>query len=206
MKHADRCHPSRWEEPQDGGRLKALLPYKGSTILHIQLAEMRKICGTVFIVTNNRDMIEPEISSFQGLDIRIISDVYLQAGPLAGIHAACKAASGEQLWVVGCDMPHLSADAAIAMKSRLASADFEAVIPVIGGRIHPLHGIYSRKVGDTAEQLLIQEQYRVMELLQRCRWLAADDAFFAEHGIALQFASNLNTPEEYHASMMRNET
>ena len=54
----------------------------------------------------------------------------------------------------------------------------DAVIPVMEGRVHPLHGIYSRLVGSEAEVLLEQEQYRLMGLLDHIDWKPVENDFF----------------------------
>jgi molybdopterin-guanine dinucleotide biosynthesis protein A len=68
-------------------------------------------------------------------------------GPLGGMHAAFLAAAYAYCWVVGCDMPFLSPEAALLMLSRIAEHD--AVVPVIKGKLHPLHGVYAAQCAGT---------------------------------------------------------
>jgi molybdenum cofactor guanylyltransferase len=180
-----------------GGKLKALLPIGGEPLLLRQLTEMALLCKQVLIVTNAPEMLSNTLATVSSVEVACIRDRYVQTGPLGGLHAACLAAEESLLWVVGCDMPFISALAAKAMGERCMEAGTDAVVPVIEGHIHPLHGIYSRQVGSHAEALLVLEEYRLMGLLERINWLAVEQNFFEERNITTQFATNLNTPEDY---------
>jgi molybdopterin-guanine dinucleotide biosynthesis protein A len=180
-----------------GGRLKALLPVQGKPLLLRQLKEMSSICKQVIVVTNEPEVLQPHLASFSDIDVECISDLYVQKGPLSGIHAASLAAAEPLMWIVGCDMPFISAQAAAAMGQLCQDANLDAVIPVLDGRIHPLHGLYSRLVGSEAEVLLGKEQYRLMGLLDHIDWMAAENDFFERQNMHTHFATNVNTPEEY---------
>ncbi|MFD0696038.1 molybdenum cofactor guanylyltransferase [Paenibacillus sp. GCM10027628] len=180
-----------------GGRLKALLLIDGKPLILRQIAEMALCCREVLVVTNTPEALSSLMATVTDVEVRLIPDRFVQTGPLGGLHAACLEASEPLFWVVGCDMPYLSAAAARAMYELCTDEGCDAVIPVIDGRVHPLHGIYSRRVGIEADALLAHKQYRLMGLLDRIEWQAAESDFFMEKGISTQFVINLNTPEDY---------
>ncbi|NRF95452.1 molybdenum cofactor guanylyltransferase [Paenibacillus frigoriresistens] len=180
-----------------GGRLKALLPVQGQPLLLRQLEEMSSICKQVIVVTNEPEVLRPYLTSVSNIDVQCINDQYVQKGPLSGIHAASQLASEQHMWIVGCDMPFISAEAAKAMAILCQEANLDAVIPVLDGRAHPLHGVYSKLVGSEAEVLLKQEQYRLMGLLDHMDWKPVENDFFERQNIPSHFATNVNTPEEY---------
>lgn len=180
-----------------GGRLKALLPVQGQPLLLRQFKEMSSICKQVIVVTNEPEVLRPYLSSVSHINVQCITDQYVQKGPLSGIHAASLIASEQHMWIVGCDMPFISAEAAKAMAILCQEANLDAVIPVLDGRVHPLHGIYSRLVGSEAEVLLKQMQYRLMGLLDHVDWKPAENDFFEQQNIPIDFATNVNTPEDY---------
>lgn len=180
-----------------GGRLKALLPVQGQPLLLRQLKEMSSICKQVIVVTNEPEVLLPHLSSVSDIVVQCITDHYVQKGPLSGIHAASLIASEQYLWIVGCDMPFISAEAAKVMAILCQKANLDAVIPVLEGRVHPLHGIYSRLVGSEAEVLLEQEQFRLMGLLDHIDWKPVENDFFEGQSIPTHFATNVNTPEEF---------
>jgi molybdopterin-guanine dinucleotide biosynthesis protein A len=180
-----------------GGRHKALLPINGVPLLAIQLQEMARLCEQILIVTNTPDLFEPIISGFELAKVTTIPDIIPGRGPLSGIHAACRAAIEDRLWIVGCDMPFLSAAAAEALNGLCEKTNADAAIPVIDDKLQPLHGIYDKRIESITEELLLQEKYRLMGLLERIRWQPADQAFFVQKEIGLSFTVNLNTPDDF---------
>ncbi|MDD9271158.1 molybdenum cofactor guanylyltransferase [Paenibacillus sp. GCM10023248] len=181
-----------------GGKPKALLPVQGQPLLHKQLTEMSQITKQVVIVSNEPEVLKPHITLISPeMDVRWVSDVYVQKGPLSGIHAAAQAATNDWLWIVGCDMPFISSAAAQLMGQLCQEKYVDAVIPVLDGKVQPLHGVYSRLIGSEAEILLKQEKYRLMGLLDHIDWLPAEHGLFAQHQVPTDFAVNVNTPESY---------
>ncbi|MDU0202939.1 molybdenum cofactor guanylyltransferase [Paenibacillus sp. MAH-36] len=181
-----------------GGKSKALLPIQDQPLLLRQLTEISRICNQTIVVSNEPEAFQLLLASNPTpMNVQWVADIYVQKGPLSGIHAAAKAATEQFMWIVGCDMPFISSDAAEAMKQLCQEANVDAVIPVIDGKIHPLHGIYSRLVGSEAEVLLKQEQYRLMGLLDHIDWLPAENAFFEKLKLSSKFVTNVNTPDEY---------
>ena len=180
-----------------GGRLKALLPLQGQPLILKQLKEMSSICKQVIVVTNEPEALLPHLSSVSDIDVQCITDRYVQKGPLSGIHAASLVATEQHLWIVGCDMPFISAEAAKAMAILCQEANLDAVIPVLDGRVHPLHGVYSRLIGSEAEVLLEHKQYRLMGMLDQIDWKSVGSDFFERQNISIHFVTNVNTLEEY---------
>jgi molybdopterin-guanine dinucleotide biosynthesis protein A len=180
-----------------GGKHKALLPVHGEAILLRQLKEMSGGCEQIIVVTNDIKTLQPLLVGIKDINVQCVSDHYIQKGPLGGIHAAMKVASASHVWVVGCDMPFISVDAAKVMTELCRESNVDAVIPEIEGRLHPLHGIYAREVGSEAELLLQQHNYRLMGLLEYLDWKSVDGDYLVQRGLRTNFVTNINTPEEY---------
>ncbi|MCD1259940.1 NTP transferase domain-containing protein [Paenibacillus athensensis] len=188
-----------------GGRPKALLPFGGEPLLLRQLREMSRLCAEVFVVTNAPETLQPALQLWpptadgggMGASVRCIPDAWPGAGPLAGLHAAAAEAGAGLIWVVGCDMPHVSAPAAAALAARCFDAGVEAAVPRLGGRIHPLHGVYAAEpAAAEAAALLGAGERRMMALLERLRYVWAEEEWLREQGIGPGFATNWNTPED----------
>lgn len=176
-----------------GGHHKALLPIGGEKLIQRQIRLMAPICTEIIVVTNDPELFAPYVDRF----VRIVADFYPGNGPLAGMHAALSGAGNEYAWVVGCDMPFLSADAASHMMNKLQRMELDAVVPRLDGRLHPLHAVYRSACAKPIEELLEAGTYRVMELFGKIRWESLLDEEFAGLGIELRFAVNTNTPEEW---------
>lgn len=176
-----------------GGMMKALLSLEGSLFIERQLAELRKLCSDIVIVANDRAAFAP----WQSRHVKVIPDLQPGSGPLAGLQAAMTSARTESLWVVACDMPFASAAAASAMAELLAEEGMDAVMPMLDGKVQPLHAMYRRRCLAAVDELLRAEQYRVMALLHKLNYTAAEERFFLERGISTQFAVNVNELEHY---------
>jgi len=79
-------------------------------------------------------------------------DIYLTAGPLAGLHAGLLTAKHSHSLVVACDMPFLNLKLLNYMVS--LPLDYDVLIPKIGGWLEPLHAIYSRRCIEPIERRL----------------------------------------------------
>ncbi|WP_054950007.1 molybdenum cofactor guanylyltransferase [Numidum massiliense] len=182
------------------GQVKALLPFGKDTLLERQLREMRTICREVLIVTVYPHVFAPLIAEDDG--VRTVSDIIPSKGPLSGIHAAFSFARHRDVWVVACDMPFISAVAAQAMQEVKVRENYDAVIPLIDGKRHPLHGVYGRSAAEIVAQLLHGGKRRVKDLLSQLNWKAADETFFYEYDVGPRFVTNINTPEQYDAAKL----
>ncbi|WNR45515.1 molybdenum cofactor guanylyltransferase [Paenibacillus roseipurpureus] len=185
------------------GRAKALLTVQGEALIVRQLKEMSAVCGQLIVVTNEAEALQTMIGQSLDMNVTYVTDVYRQNGPLSGIHAAALAATMPHLWIVGCDMPLISSEAAAAMVSLCRDENVDAVIPEIDGRLHPLHGIYAREVGPEAELHLQKESYKLMKLLDHLDWLPVRNDFFKQRQLRTNFVVNVNTPQDF-ADMLTN--
>lgn len=179
------------------GKVKALLPFSGELMIERQIREMKTICDEVIVVTNQPGIFLPVLDR----SIRIITDYFPSKGPLSGMHAALSLARHSEVWIVGCDMPFLSAEAAKAMLELKKAMKCDAVVPLVDGKTHPLHGVYSKSCADAISALLLSGEYRVMEMLRMIYWQEAPEAHFEELSIDLRFVTNVNSPEEYEAAL-----
>lgn len=181
------------ENRRMNGRVKALLPFEDSTFLQVQLREMKKVCAEVLVVTN-----QPDLFSF-ALDeqVRVIWDRTPGLGPLGGMEAAFDEVRQRDVWIVGCDMPFLSGEVAQALAELRTRSSYDAVIPVIKGKIQPLHAIYHRDSGKGISRLLQKGMRQVKHFLDSIHCCYVEETFFENRSLPVQFAENVNTPEDY---------
>ena len=169
------------------GRNKALLPWKGGTVIETVVSLMKGIFGEVLLVAG-----DPEPYRF--LDLPVARDSAPGLGPLGGLEAALRVAVNPRVFVVGCDMPFLDDDLIRYMAS-LPPAP--VVVPVVGGRPEPLHALYHRDDLPLIQRLLTQGERRVQALLAGVEAkLVTEEEIrrFIDPGRAF---ANLNRPEDY---------
>ncbi|RKP55108.1 molybdenum cofactor guanylyltransferase [Cohnella endophytica] len=175
-----------------GGVNKALLPLGGETLLERQLREARKWSDEIIIVANEPISMPASIEA----EARVVTDIYPGDGPIAGIHAGLSASSRPYVWVLACDHPYPNANAAERLLERMNAAS-QAAIPIILDRPQPLHAVYRKEVASEAEAMLAKGQRRLTELLDKIEWVALNEYIFAERGIRITFADDIDTPEHY---------
>lgn len=176
-----------------GGPHKALLPFRGEKLIHRQLKELRKICSEIILVTNEPRTFLPLVDN----EVRIITDFYPDKGPLGGIHAALSLSSHMNVWIVACDMPFLSPQAARALLEIKTDTGSEAAVPYFNERMYPFHGVYDKSCVERIPYLFSRGQFRVGGFLDAIRCEKAAEAEFLRRGIDPRFILNLNTPEQY---------
>lgn len=178
-----------------GGQPKGLLDLNGEPLVVRQLRMMKPVCAEQIIITN-----EPERYRYiVDHDVRILCDNYPNQGPLGGMEAAFSAASNDYVWTVGCDMPFLSPDAAAHMLHLIQDGD-DAVIPIVDGRVQPLHGLYHSRCAGTIRSLLEAGERRLMSLLDQVRSRYVQSGEFPNIE-AQDWTWNMNTPADYEATV-----
>lgn len=181
------------ENRRMGGKPKALLPIGGEMLIQRQIRLLTPSCSEIVVVTNEPGLYLPVV----GRSARIVTDLEPGKGPLGGMHAAFSMRGHEYVWVVGCDMPFVSAAAADLMLRKAMDMKLDAVVPRLDGRLHPLHAVYRFTCAKAVAELLASGTYRVTELFAKIRWEPVPESEFAGKGIDPGFAVNANTPEEW---------
>ncbi|WP_276358006.1 molybdenum cofactor guanylyltransferase [Cohnella caldifontis] len=161
------------------GAERALLPFGDVCLIERQIRVMRELCHEIIVVT---DTPKPFLDVLDS-SVRLITDYYADAGPLGGMHAALRLAKYSQVWIVGCGMPLISAEAA-ARLAAFRTPEARSVLPLIGGRAVPLHGVYDKEHAETAGKLLAEGEVRIDRFLGQIRWTGVEtESWTKEEGI-----------------------
>jgi molybdopterin-guanine dinucleotide biosynthesis protein A len=170
-----------------GGRDKAFAAVDGEPIAVRTIRLFRGLFPQVIVATNHADR-------YRALDVETVGDVYPGCGPLAGIHAAMRAARHPHVFVAACDMPGLDADVIRFLLARIGDAD--AVVPRWDDDIEPLHAVYAVRLVDRVEEALRAGRHAIRELLPRVRVdYVGEEELGRIRGTARSML-NVNTPEE----------
>lgn len=167
------------------GSDKALLEIDGVALVDRAAGVLAQVCDKVLIASGDGARL--------GRAGEIV-DALPDAGPLAGILAAMEAAAHPLLVVVAVDMPQASAT--VLTRLTIEIGEHDACVPVVGGRAHPLHGVYATRCAPDLRHYVETGGRAVMGFLDQADvrlcgaevWGAADPAG--------RFAANLNRPED----------
>ncbi|MBI5344390.1 MAG: molybdenum cofactor guanylyltransferase [Deltaproteobacteria bacterium] len=140
---------------------KALLKLNNETIIERTVRLFKEVFDETVIVAN-----DPLL--YEDLSTRIVTDIYKGAGSMGGIYTALFHCAPDNcyVFVAACDMPNLNKDAIQAVIKN-ADKKFDAVIPFVSGRAHPMHGLYSKGCLKPIESMIRQGNLKISELLDK---------------------------------------
>jgi len=184
------------ESKRMNGENKSLLMLGEEALIQRQVRIMRAICSEIIIVTNTPRPFLRKVDE----SVRIITDYIPKKGPLSGMHAGLTLARHQNAWVVACDMPFLSPEAAELML-RKKKEGFEAVFPRIDGALYPLHGIYDRDCAQHIWSLLMNRDTELSSLQKVLCWREVFESDFHASGIDCGFIRSIETEEDYHIAL-----
>ena len=165
------------------GSDKALLPFKGRTLVEHVAEQVHQAVGNVTLVGDPH--------RYSNFSYPVIRDIYPARGPLSGIHAALAASHDEWNLIVACDMPEVTAAFLTKILERAERGKAHAVIPAgPSGLPEPLCAAYSRRALDLIADSLERDIRKVMDGvtgLEIDLWRVPDSRHF----------HNLNTSAEW---------
>lgn len=167
---------------------KAWLPVHGVPMIRRVVDALRACCVEVVVVAKDP-------AAYGGLGTRVVADGAPERAPLIGLCAGLGAASTPLVAIAACDLPFLSDDA-MRLIAR-AAAGWDAAVPRVHGRRHPLHAVYAAAARPVLLEALAAGTRRLGDALGRLRvrTVTADELRAADP--ALRTLVNVNTPDEY---------
>lgn len=142
------------------GTNKALLPIAGQKNIVRIIEELSRVFPPPTLVTN-----QPE--DYKELGLPMVGDKFLGKGPLAGLHAGLLASPYEENLLVACDMPFASSRLGQCLCNQLKG--FDAVVPCLDGKHHPLFAVYRKSALPIVEDCLRQDRLRMFDFMKRLR-------------------------------------
>lgn len=168
------------------GMNKALADLNGITVIEYILTRLQVHFQEIIIVTN-----EPEL--YRSYHARVITDIYPRKGPIAGIHAALKAATSGSLFVLSCDMPFVSFAAAEFMLQR--AHGYDSVVPVLGGHLQPTAAVYNASCLKYLTDCLENDKLKLTRIFEDLNTLYVDEGEFLPFGLPEHIFFNINDQE-----------
>jgi molybdopterin-guanine dinucleotide biosynthesis protein A len=171
-----------------GGSDKGALLVGGRRIIDRQLDELRQLTDDIMVVG---DRLVEDIPS-----VRHVRDRVPDSGPLGGLDAALSAARDDQLLVVACDMPFVTAAFLRTLLEVMDRAD--VVVPATERGYHPLCAVYRRSCHPAVVRRLADRRLKMLELLEELTVHVVEKEAVARYGGSERVLTNVNTPDELH--------
>jgi molybdopterin-guanine dinucleotide biosynthesis protein A len=175
------------------GTDKSFVPLLGRPLIEHVLAQVAGLGGELILVTNR-----PEAYAYLGLPM--FGDIYVDKGPLAGIHSALTHATHPHTLVVACDMPWLSRPLLAHMLTLRREADI--VVPRWEEFPEPLHAVYAKACLPAVEASLEAGMLKITAFYGRLKVRFLDrDEIVPLDPLGRSFA-NVNTPDDLAAAQV----
>ena len=168
------------------GTCKALLTVEGEPVLH-------RLAGALSFF-EERLLSANDASLGAGLSWTVVEDRFLGLGPGAGLHAALLASKKEALLCVPCDLPAFSEQAARCLLAQYPGDCAAMVCRDSTGQLHPLCGIYTKRMLPALERRLVAGCCRMTEVLEDAPTVVLDTAGLLPDDVFF----NMNTPADHH--------
>jgi len=168
-------------------RNKSFVELHNKPLIEIIIDKLKLIFHNNIIVITN----EPAL--YRYLDVDLKSDLIKGKGPIGGIYTGLTYSESFYNFFLPCDMPFINAD---AIKYLMAAKDgYDVTVPVIGGYIEPLCGIYSKNCLQPIEKCLFENKLKVKSFYQQVQVNTIPEEIFRNIDPALKMFTNINTPK-----------
>jgi molybdopterin-guanine dinucleotide biosynthesis protein A len=164
------------------GRDKAMLPYRGTTLVeHLALA-VQEAAGAVALVGDP--------VRYSGLGYPVYPDKFPGCGPLGGVYTALAVSSTDWNLIVACDMPGISVDVLRTLLDNVTESGRDCVIAMgPGGEPEPLCAVYHRRCLPVLERAIREKRFKMRDLVKEFDTQA--------RLVARTALANVNTPTEW---------
>jgi molybdopterin-guanine dinucleotide biosynthesis protein A len=167
------------------GQPKALLPYRGTTLVEYVAKTVREAVGPAGSVQVIGD---PDRLGHLGLTV--IPDELPGYGPASGIYTALRVTTTDWNLVLACDMPSVTADLLRVLLLRAETAERNCVAATGPyGQPEPLCAVYHRRCLPALTRSIRDKQLRMRDFVKEIGavWVSVDKLALA----------NVNTPAEW---------
>jgi molybdenum cofactor guanylyltransferase len=187
------------------GADKSQLVVGGRTILARQLAVLRRLTPTVFLVGGVSELVAGQAGELDAAPLETplarVPDLAPDLGPLGGIGAALAHAPLPCTIIVACDMPFLTLAFLEHLVERIGGVD--VAVPRTEDGYHPLCAAYHRSVLPEVTARLARRALAVRDLFRAVRVAEIGPATIARFDPDGLLLSNVNTPQDYDRACAR---
>ncbi len=164
------------------GRAKALLPYRGTTLVEYVADAVRGAAGSAVLVGDPAPLAH--------LGLPVLRDEIPGSGPAGGIYTALRATATDWNLVVACDMPAVFGGALRELINAAEKSESDCVAAASpDGRPEPLCAVYHRRCLPALERAIKDKRLKMRDLVLEIGVLVVT--------VAPAVLANINTPDEW---------
>ncbi|MBI2906104.1 MAG: molybdenum cofactor guanylyltransferase [Chloroflexi bacterium] len=132
------------------------------SVIQRVLEAVAPVSSEIIVVTADRELALPSYPA-----ARLVHDIHPGKGSLGGIYSGIVMSTRYHSLVVAGDMPFLNT--ALLRHMVAASGSFDVVLPKVDDYVEPLHAVYSKDCLPAIEDLLRQDNLRILDFFDRVR-------------------------------------
>jgi len=139
------------------GKDKGLLLLNDQPLINYPLKVMKLLCTEILISSNS--------SSYDFLGYKVIPDLYPGTGPMGGILSCLVQSDNEINFVIGCDMPFITAD--IFRQLILFMGDARLSVPWHGDdHYEPISGVYRKSLANEMQSYMDKVNFKLPDFFK----------------------------------------
>jgi molybdopterin-guanine dinucleotide biosynthesis protein A len=173
------------------GRDKALLPWRGATLLDHAIARLAEVCAEVRILCG-------AAPRYGDRGRALVLDAAAGTGPLGGLAAALASAAGGAALVLGVDLPFVPVPLLAALAA--SGDDADAVVPSGPRGPEPLCALYRAACLGPVRGRLAAGDLRMTSFWGEVRVRTLEGAALAAFGDPERLFHNVNAPADHEAA------
>lgn len=135
---------------------KGLVLYKNKPFIEHIIDAVLPISNNIQLITNSND--------YDYLAYPKIKDVVVDKGPLGGIYSALYYSESEINLILSCDIPLISSEIVQELIDK-HKANFDVAVLKDNDSIHPLIGIYSKKLIPIIKKAIDENELKMMRFI-----------------------------------------
>ncbi len=163
---------------------KALIKFKGKTLLENQLDLLKPIFNSVLISANT--------NNYSFTNVEIIKDEQANIGPIGGIRSVLKNVETDYIFAISVDMPMITAELIKYLISQ--KENYDIVMPIFNGKYEPTCAVYSKKCIKIIDEQILAKDFKLGNLIKKSHTkiveITKKSSLYKE-----QLFINLNNPE-----------
>lgn len=168
---------------------KQFLKFEDKQLIDVIAEKLYTSFKEVIVISNKPDY-------YKDSPYKIISDNVEGIGPISGIYEGLKAAKGEYVYFIACDMPIINLEFIEFMKDRLIEEPKQCCIVERESYIEPFNAFYSKSLLQKAEQMIKDDKRAVKHLIKTSDTLYIKEEKVKSFDCRFEMFMNLNTKED----------
>lgn len=128
------------ENKRFGGRSKTDIIIEGKPIIDHLVETLGDLFDELLIVSNDPG------KYIEFKNFKVVSDIFLKAGPLGGLHSSICASTKQAVFLFAGDMPFIDKTLINSQIKKYYEKKCDALVPVVNNFPEPLHSIYNNNI------------------------------------------------------------